>query len=103
VPARRQIPAGDLVLLDNGAANHDEGVFADPHRLDLTRPANAHLTFGHGAHYCIGAPLARVELQAVLSQLIPRFPRMRLAMPVEELHVRTDLLTGGLAELPVTW
>jgi cytochrome P450 len=97
------IPAGDLVLLDNGAANHDEGIFADPHRLDFTRPANAHLTFGHGAHYCIGAPLARVELQAVFSQLIPRFPTMRLAVPVEELHVRTDLLTGGLAELPVTW
>jgi cytochrome P450 len=97
------IPAGDLILLDNGAANHDAGVFADPHRFDVARPASAHLTFGHGAHYCIGAPLARVELQAVFGQLIPRFPTMRLAVPVEELRVRSDLLTGGLAELPVTW
>jgi pentalenolactone synthase len=97
------IPAGDLILLDNGAANHDASVFADPHRFDLARPANPHLTFGHGGHYCIGAPLARVELEAVFAQLIPRFPTMRLAVPVEALQVRRDLLTGGLAELPVTW
>jgi cytochrome P450 len=98
-----KIPAGDLILLDNGAANHDASVFDDPHRFDPTRPANPHLSFGHGGHYCIGAPLARVELEAVFAQLIRRFPTMRLAVPVEALRVRRDLLTGGLAELPVTW
>ncbi len=97
------IAAGDLVLLDNSAANHDATVFADPDRFDVTRPAGAHLTFGHGGHYCIGAPLARIELQAAFAQIIPRFPSMRLAVPVTELRLRTDQLTGGLVELPVTW
>jgi cytochrome P450 len=97
------IRAGDLVMLDNGAANHDPAVFADPDRFDVTRRAASHLTFGHGARYCIGAPLARVELQVAFAQLIPRFPAMRLAVPIEELTVRGDVLTGGLVELPVTW
>lgn len=56
-----------------------------------------------GGRYCIGAPLARIELQAVFSQLIPRFPGMRLAVPAEELRLNRDVLTSGLAQLPVTW
>lgn len=99
VPVR----AGDLVLLDNGAANHDETVFVDPHTFDITRNAAAHLTFGHGARYCIGAPLARIELRAVFAQLVPRFPTMRLAVPVEDLKRDRGTLTGGLTELPVAW
>jgi pentalenolactone synthase len=99
-----RIRAGELVLLDTGAANHDPTVFADPDQIDLTRDGGAaHLTFGHGPYYCIGAPLARIELHAVLAQLIPRFPTMRLAVPVENLRHRADTLTGGLTELPVTW
>jgi cytochrome P450 len=97
------VRAGELVLLDNGAANHDQTVFCDPDRSDITRPAATHLTFGHGGRYCIGAPLARIELHTVFGQLLPRFPSMRLAVPVEELKVNTDVLTGGLVELPVTW
>lgn len=97
------IRAGDLVMLDNGAANHDRAVFADPDRFDVTRRATGHLTFGHGLRYCIGAPLARMELQAALGQLVARFPEMRLAVPAEELRVRGDVLTGGLVQLPVTW
>ncbi|WP_086667108.1 cytochrome P450 [Lentzea kentuckyensis] len=98
-----RISAGDLVLLDIGAANHDATVFAEPDRVDVSRQASAHLTFGHGLRYCIGAPLARMELQAVFSQLILRFPTMRLAVPVEDLTIRRDVLTGGLTALPVTW
>jgi len=98
-----RVRAGDLVLLDNGAANHDVRAFPDPDRFDITRQAASHLTFGHGPRYCIGAPLARMELRAVFSQLIPRFPGMRLAEPVEELTVNTGVITGGLAQLPVTW
>ncbi|WP_163505750.1 cytochrome P450 [Fodinicola acaciae] len=97
------IPAGDLVLLDGGAANHDTATFAEPERVDVHRGRGAHLTFGFGAHYCIGAPLARIELQAVLRQLIERFPNLRLAAPVEELPVFTESLTGGFASVPVTW
>jgi cytochrome P450 len=97
------VRAGDLVLLDVVAANHDPTVFTEPDRADISRHAAAHLSFGCGARYCIGAPLARMELQVVFGQLIPRFPRMRLAVGVEELRVRRDVLTGGLVELPARW
>jgi pentalenolactone synthase len=97
------VQAGDLVLLDNGAANHDRTAFIDPERFEVTRPAVAHLSFGHGGRYCIGAPLARLELQAVFSHLVPRFPALRLAEPAEQLTFNRDTLTGGLARLPVIW
>ncbi|MEU8150124.1 cytochrome P450 [Nonomuraea sp. NPDC048901] len=97
------VRAGELVLLHIGMANHDETMFADPERFDITREAMAHVSFGYGARYCIGAPLARIELQAVFARLIPRFPGMRLAVPVEELRVRADSLTAGLVSLPVKW
>lgn len=97
------IRAGDLVLLDLGGANLDQRVFPGPVIFDVTREPNPHLTFGHGPHYCIGAPLARIELQTVFGTLLQRFPTLRLATPVEELRVRSHLLTGGLVELPVTW
>ena len=97
------IRAGDLVLLDIGAANHDPVTFADPQRVDVARKHTAHLTFGHGAHYCIGAPLARIELKAVFAQLIPRFPSMRLTVDPATLPTRRDVLAGGLVELPVSW
>ncbi|MFI6602195.1 cytochrome P450 [Nonomuraea sp. NPDC050536] len=95
------IEAGELVLLDVGAANHDEKEFADPDRFEVTRQAAGHLSFGHGSRYCIGAPLAKIELEVVFSRLIPRFPGMRPAVPVEELRQQEDTLTGGLLELPV--
>jgi cytochrome P450 len=97
------VRAGELVLLDIGAANHDAGAFPEPDRFDPARGAGRHLAFGHGARYCIGAPLARIELQAVFSQLVPRFPTMRLAVGADELRFNTGVLTGGLLELPVTW
>jgi pentalenolactone synthase len=97
------VNAGDLVLLDNRAANHDPEVFTSPGRFDITRDGPAHLSFGHGAHYCIGAPLARLELQAVFSQLPARFPTMRLTVPATQLPLRSGALTGGLTTLPVEW
>lgn len=97
------IHAGELVLLDNTAANHDPAVFHDPDRVDITRSAGGHLTFGHGARYCLGAPLARIELQTVFTQLAVRFPTLRLAVDVNELTLRRDVLVGGLVELPVRW
>ncbi|KOX15546.1 cytochrome P450 [Nocardiopsis sp. NRRL B-16309] len=97
------IAAGDLVLCDLGSANHDPGAFTDPERLDVTRSAGAHLGFGHGMRYCIGAPLARIELRAVLEGLMRRLPELRLAVAADELSTRRDVLTGGLTALPVTW
>ncbi|WP_375481359.1 cytochrome P450 [uncultured Mycobacterium sp.] len=97
------IDAGDLVLLDIGSANHDPAMFGQPDRLDIFRKEAPHVTFGYGARYCIGAPLARIELKTVLTQLIPRFPSMHLAVDPATLTVRSDVLAGGLVELPVSW
>lgn len=93
---------GDLVLLDVDAGNLDPTAFPEPERFDMTRQSSVHLTFGHGLRYCIGAPLARIELQEVLAQLTSRFPAMRLAVPAAELP-RADNASGELVGLPVTW
>ncbi|POM23613.1 Pentalenolactone synthase [Actinomadura rubteroloni] len=98
-----RIGAGDLVLLDTGAANHDRRVFEDPDGFDVARDVNRHLAFGHGRRHCPGAPLARLELTAVFSRLVARFPSLRLAVPASELKVREHGLTAGLVALPVTW
>ena len=97
------IHAGDLVLLDIEAANHDPVAFTHPERVDIARKEAAHLAFGYGARYCIGAPLARIELKTVLAQLIPRFPSMHLTVDPATLPTRRDVLAGGLVELPVSW
>lgn len=97
------IRAGDLVLLNIIAANHDERAFPEPDRVDVTRHSGGSLTFGHGAHYCVGAPLARMMLQVSLVRLIERFPDLRLAGDVGDLRLRHDTLVGGLTELPVRW
>ena len=82
-PARiadTELPAGTNVLVLLGSANHDELIFADPYRIDLHREnASRHLSFGLGIHFCLGAPLARVEARVVLEELTARLPTMRLA------------------------
>lgn len=97
------IPAGDLVLLNVRDANHTEHVFDTPEAFDVARADNPHLTFGHGPHFCAGAPLARMELQALFGTLFDRFPTLRLAVPAEQVRAREYHLTGGLEQLPVTW
>lgn len=95
---------GDAVLLSLGAANQDEAAFPSADRMDIGRErVNPHVAFGHGARYCIGAALARIELTAVFERLFVRFPRLRVGVPVEELRWRSHLLTGGFAEVPVVW
>ena len=97
------IAQGDLVLLDPGSANHDPSAFPDPDAVDFNRRGVPHVAFGYGARYCLGAPLARMELNSVFSQMIPRFPDMRLAVDVDALHINTEALGSGLVALPVTW
>jgi cytochrome P450 len=97
------IRTGDFVLLNIIAANHDETVFADPGRIDVARDTAGSLVFGRGAYSCVGAMLARMQLQVVLTQLVARFPTMRLAVGAEELGLRHNTLIGGLIQLPVTW
>jgi cytochrome P450 len=97
------IPEGDLVLLSVENANRDAGAFSDPEKFDIGREINPHLTFGHGPHYCLGAPLARLELECLFGQLWERLPNLRLAVDQSELVRKSDVLVGGLAELPVIW
>jgi cytochrome P450 len=75
----RRIPKGSVVLIVVGAANHDPNVFKDPWKLDLTRDPNPHVGFGGGAHYCMGAPLGRLESGIFFTSFVRRFPNARLA------------------------
>ncbi|MFE0048083.1 cytochrome P450 [Streptomyces albireticuli] len=94
---------GELVLLDFTLSNFDQQVFDAPERFDITRSPNSHLTFGHGMWHCVGAPLARLELQTMYTLLFTRLPELRLDLPVEDLRVLGGRLSGGLTELPVRW
>lgn len=98
-----RIAAGDAVLVALHAANRDRDVFDAPDELDLCRAHNPHVAFGHGVHHCLGAPLARMELQVALSALLSRLPTLRLAVPAHEVPWRTDRLVRGVLALPVTW
>lgn len=98
------IQAGEAVFVDVNVANRDPRAFVDPDRLDLTRrAATSHLIFGHGVHHCLGAPLARLELQIAITALIMRFPTLRLAVAPEQVRWRSDSLVRGVRSLPVAW
>jgi cytochrome P450 PksS len=95
------IPRGSLVLVGVVSANTDGAQFADAERLDLGRAENRHLSFGLGPHYCLGAPLARLEGRIAIGALVQRFPDLRLAVPPEQLRWRSNLVLRGLVSLPV--
>ena len=92
---------GDLVSAVLGSANRDESQFRDPDTLDLSRDPNRHLALGQGIHFCLGAPLARMEGQIALTTLFQRFPKLRLAQPAASLRWRKLLPLRGLEALPV--
>jgi hypothetical protein len=83
------------------AANRDPRRFVDPDRLDLGREPNPHLTFGHGRHFCVGAPLARLEAQVALPRLLERLPGLALAAP--RLEWIDSLIFRGVRALPLTF
>ena len=93
------VPAGEVCVLLNGAANRDPAAFAEPDRLDIGRSGKSHVSFGLGNHHCLGASLARAEIQTALSTLVKRFPR--LALETDTAQFRPSLFLRGLAELPV--
>ncbi|HEV2781326.1 MAG TPA: cytochrome P450 [Actinophytocola sp.] len=95
------IPAGEFLLVSLSAANRDGDRFADPDRLDVTRDASGHLAFGHGVHFCLGAPLARLEGQIAIGRLLGRFPDLALATDPAALRWRNSTLLRGLEHLPV--
>lgn len=98
------IRAGDAVMLSPEIVNRDADAYPDPDRFDITRDGqNPHLAFGHGPYYCIGAGLARAELEILFGTIFRRFPGLRLGSPLDELRLNNDHQPGGLVSLPVTW
>ncbi|WP_235564478.1 cytochrome P450 [Modestobacter sp. Leaf380] len=92
------VQRGQKIAALLGSGNHDPAVFAEPDRLDVGRTENPHISFGAGVHFCIGAPLARVELQASFSALLDRTSRIELPAPPRR---RPEFVIRGLAELPI--
>jgi hypothetical protein len=82
------------------AANHDPRHFHEPERFDILRHPNTHLTFNYGPHFCLGAPLARVEGQIAILRALTRFPSLRLT--AERVHYMDTLVMRGVRSMPVT-
>lgn len=97
------IRKGEGVIAHTGSASFDEARFPDPVAFDVTRQDNPHMGFGHGIHFCFGAPLARLEGQVALAALLRRFPDLRLAVLPEEIEWRPPLSVRGPVTVPVTW
>ncbi|TSB43069.1 cytochrome P450 [Streptomyces benahoarensis] len=97
------LPEGSTVVVSLLAANRDPRRFDDPDALDIRRNARGHLSFGHGVHQCLGQQLARIEMRAGFDGLLRRFPDLALAVPADEVRLRTDMNIYGVHALPVTW
>ncbi|MEU4422847.1 cytochrome P450 [Actinoplanes sp. NPDC024001] len=97
------IPAGATVVIATPEVNRDPRQWDDPDRLDLHRRRASHLAFGHGIHQCLGQQLARVEMRVGLGELFARLPRLRLAVPADQVPLRNEMLIFGVHSLPVTW
>jgi cytochrome P450 len=90
-----------MVFIALVAANRDPARFSSPDRFAPSRLEQGHLAFGHGIHYCLGAPLARLEARTAVGELVARFPAMRLAVPHETLTRTASVTMNALDSLPV--
>ncbi|USL44233.1 cytochrome P450 family protein [Priestia megaterium] len=97
----QQVEKGDHVIVSLASADHDPAVFAKPDTLDITREKSPHLAFGKGLHYCLGAPLARLEGEIAIRVLLEEYPDLTLAAELPELEWRQSLIIRGLKQLPV--
>jgi cytochrome P450 len=96
-----RIEAGQTVVLSIPAVNRDPARYTDPDALLLNRDSGSHLGFGHGPHQCLGQQLARMEMRIGYAALFRRFPDLQLAVPDEEVSLRTDMAIYGVHSLPV--
>jgi cytochrome P450 len=96
-----EIPANETIHISFLAANRDARLFPDPDRFDTARDSRHHLGFGHGIHFCVGAPLARMEGEVALRTLLERFPRLELAAQAADPQWRSSIVIHGLRTLPI--
>lgn len=97
------IKKGDMVFTSLSSANRDKSNFPEPDRFDITRQVNNHLAFGKGVHYCLGAPLARLEGEIAISTLLRRMPGLRLKNKLDSLEWRRGMIIRGLKEIPLSF
>ena len=97
------VKAGEAVMTQLASANLDGKVFDHADEIDFHRESNPHIAFGHGVHHCLGAQLARLELQVAVGTVLRRLPGLRFAVQVEEVPFKEGRLIRGLQALPVTW
>lgn len=97
----KQFSAGERAFFMLLSANRDEEVFDDPHRLDVTRNPNPHMAFGKGPHFCLGTPLARIEGEIVIGEIIRRYSKIELAEPVDSIPWINSLVTRGPSRIPL--
>ena len=97
------VRAGDPVLCSRSSANRDQSVFSNADALDFNRDPNPHVAFGYGPHFCLGANLARMELQVALGTILSRLPDVRIAVPEDSLAWHEGTIMRGLAALPISW
>jgi cytochrome P450 len=97
------VPSGSHLLLLLAAADHDPDAFALPEDLDVGRVTTRHVAFGQGIHYCLGAPLARLEGEIAITTLLTRLPNLRLAIAPEDVIWRPAIELRGLQSLPVAF
>ena len=97
------IRAGEGVIAAQDAADRDASVFEDPNTLDVRREARNHLAFGHGVHQCLGAALARIELQVSYETVLRRLPDIRLAVGLDEIEFKHEASVYGIRNMPVVW
>ncbi|MER5766845.1 cytochrome P450 [Streptomyces sp. NPDC001985] len=97
------IPAGSPVVIAMADADRDPVRFPEPDRFDIRRDARGHIAFGHGLHYCLGAPLARMEGKIAIRSLLERFPGLALAVDERELNWMSGMLIRGVRSIPVRW
>jgi cytochrome P450 len=99
----QQLRRGDMVIAVLGSANRDGSTFENPDLLDIERDNRQHVAFGRGAHYCLGAPLARLEAEIALNTLLARLPGLRLGMAQNDLPPRETALFSAYARIPIQW
>jgi cytochrome P450 len=97
------VHVGEVLIMNLPAANRDPAFLDDPDTLNIDRNPRGHMAFGYGVHQCLGQTLARAELEIALPTLLRRLPKLRLAVPIEQIRFRNDMSIYGVHELPVTW